>query len=674
MSKPFGVRRPAWPTTSRLAPTALRGIGVVTVVRRVLTRIPPRPSRLYGEGMRWTTVTVGAAWVAALVVTTAWLVAPGSKPLLVPFVAQVIVGLVPLALAIPLARRLPGHPASALLAAAGLGAIVSSAPVDTMTSPSAGSWMLLYLSFAILLLVVPDGRTASRRWATVGWVLCSVVAAFIAVVAVQALVPALLAPTTPVALALLPIFLALLVACAAAPIVRYRRSDERARLQLRWIYVTGASLPVTLLLCWASYLVFGTPDLVAIGLVLMYTAIPAGVTMSLLHPDAVDIDRAAVATVTATVLSVAALGVLSVASAVVGLALVDWSPVAAIATAVGLTLAAVLSYPFVRRGADHVLYPERGRAVTGLRRLSVRVDAGAAEPEEVENALQTALRDEGLRIGYRRLSDAALVGLDGRPIAVRETTASVRVRGDEIGAIVPSAGRVKRPAGAIATAAAPLLDAIRMRAELSLAMSEVAASRSRILKAGYDERRRLERDLHDGAQQRLVALGMRLRVLQRTSSADDHLSETLDTAVAELGTAVAELRQIAHGVRPSALDDGLGPALAGLTRLAPDTIELDVQDADLPDAVTTTAYFVASEAVANALRHAEASRIRIDVTMDAAALHLAVADDGRGGARLRTTGGLTGLVDRVEALGGSLTVDSAPGRGTRVEAVLPCGS
>ncbi|MET0811459.1 MAG: ATP-binding protein, partial [Microbacterium sp.] len=112
----------------------------------------------------------------------------------------------------------------------------------------------------------------------------------------------------------------------------------------------------------------------------------------------------------------------------------------------------------------------------------------------------------------------------------------------------------------------------------------------------------------------------------------------------------------------------------GLTRLAPDAIELDVKADDLPDDVATTAYFVASEAVTNALRHAEASRIRVDVTMDASTLRLTVVDDGRGGAVLRTAGGLTGLVDRVEALGGTLSIDSASGRGTTVEAVLPCGS
>lgn len=215
---------------------------------------------------------------------------------------------------------------------------------------------------------------------------------------------------------------------------------------------------------------------------------------------------------------------------------------------------------------------------------------------------------------------------------------------------------------------------MRLRSELTIAAAEVEASRERMLRAGYEERRRLERDLHDGAQQRLVALGMQLRVLQRGAGADDPIAAALDEAVAQLGTAVAELRQLAHGVRPSALDDGLAAALAELERLSPKTIELDVRAGELPDAIATTAYFVVNEAVANALRHAEASRIRVLVRHECDELLVRVSDDGCGGAAPRTTGGLTGLSDRVAALGGRLSLRSSAETGTTVEASLPCGS
>ncbi|MFT4108597.1 sensor histidine kinase, partial [Propionicimonas sp.] len=309
-----------------------------------------------------------------------------------------------------------------------------------------------------------------------------------------------------------------------------------------------------------------------------------------------------------------------------------------------------------------------------LGQLAGQVDAGSADPEQVQDALRTALRDPGLVVAYRALDGGALLDLDGRGVVEAETSVPVRVRGEEIGAIVPSAVRVKRPSAAIARAAAGLVDAARMRAELRRATAEVEASRERILRAGDEERRRLERDLHDGAQQRLVALGMRLRVLQRTSAPDAETAATLDKAVAELGTAVAELRQLAHGVRPSALDDGLAAALADLTRLAPAAIHLDVEAAELPDLVATTAYFVVSEAVTNALRHAGATRIQVRVHHREGMLRVRVDDDGIGGAAPKPAGGLTGIADRVDALGGRMRVTSIASRGTTVEARIPCGS
>ncbi|MFT4260506.1 sensor histidine kinase [Microbacterium sp.] len=218
------------------------------------------------------------------------------------------------------------------------------------------------------------------------------------------------------------------------------------------------------------------------------------------------------------------------------------------------------------------------------------------------------------------------------------------------------------------------MDAVRSRAQLARANAEVEASRTRMLQAGYEAQRRLERDLHDGAQQRLVAVGMRLRVLQRTAEHDPSTATALDAAVAELSTAVAELRRIAHGVRPSALDDGLSAALGQLSRSEDPAIELDVRADGVPDDVAMTAYFVVSEAVANALRHSAADRVSVRVVADDGLLSIRVADDGRGGARIDATGGLTGLADRVAAQGGRLAVESAPGQGTRVEAVLPCAS
>ncbi|HET7822153.1 MAG TPA: histidine kinase, partial [Ornithinibacter sp.] len=224
-------------------------------------------------------------------------------------------------------------------------------------------------------------------------------------------------------------------------------------------------------------------------------------------------------------------------------------------------------------------------------------------------------------------------------------------------------------------ASALLIEMGRLRIEVTAALRDVEASRSRLVRAGYEERRRLELDLHDGAQQRLVSLGMSLRLAQR--HLDDgtvDVDQVLDGAVAEIGTAVVELRQIAHGLRPSSLDDGLAAALENLSRNTPVPVGLDLQADDLPDDVSTTAYFVASEAVANAVKHAGAGSIAMSVRRCDGAVRVSVRDDGCGGAVARPGSGLAGLRDRVSALGGTLGIRSDPGLGTEVEAVLPCES
>jgi signal transduction histidine kinase len=189
---------------------------------------------------------------------------------------------------------------------------------------------------------------------------------------------------------------------------------------------------------------------------------------------------------------------------------------------------------------------------------------------------------------------------------------------------------------------------------------------------GYAERRRLAQDLHDGAQQRLVSLGLNLRVAQRhLGPGDGQTNELIDAAVAELGTAVSELRQLAHGIRPACLDDGLGPALAPLTQTAPVPVTVDVAVGTLPDTVAATAYYVVMEAVTNALKHAAASQVTVSVSERDGHLAVLVADDGRGGADVRGHG-WSGVVDRVTAANGTFDLMSPPERGTRLEVLLPC--
>jgi signal transduction histidine kinase len=204
--------------------------------------------------------------------------------------------------------------------------------------------------------------------------------------------------------------------------------------------------------------------------------------------------------------------------------------------------------------------------------------------------------------------------------------------------------------------------------------SELAASRARIVAASDETRRRVERDLHDGAQQRLVTLGLALR------SAQAELPQNLDEVRAELSdvgqglTAVLdELREISRGIHPAILSEGgLGPALKTIARRSPIPVALDVRvEGRLPDGVEVAAYYVVSEMLTNTAKHAQASAVYVAVTPADGVLHISVRDDGVGGADPARGSGLVGLRDRVEALGGSIAFQSAKGAGTTVEVLLP---
>jgi signal transduction histidine kinase len=215
----------------------------------------------------------------------------------------------------------------------------------------------------------------------------------------------------------------------------------------------------------------------------------------------------------------------------------------------------------------------------------------------------------------------------------------------------------------------------RLRVEVRVQLAAVQASRSRIVAAGNEERRRIERDLHDGAQQRLVTLGVALRLLQRgLDGRSPALRAALDEAVGEVGRAIADLRELARGVRPARLDEGLAVALRDLARRSPVPIELDLIGGRLPSDIETAAYFVVCEALTNAVKHARASRVAVRTARENGRLVIQVEDDGIGGARLVSGSGLAGLADRVDAHGGRLRVDSRSPGGTLVEAELPCAS
>ena len=202
---------------------------------------------------------------------------------------------------------------------------------------------------------------------------------------------------------------------------------------------------------------------------------------------------------------------------------------------------------------------------------------------------------------------------------------------------------------------------------------ELRASRARIVKAGDEARRRLERNLHDGAQQRLVALSLSLRLAQSKVGSDPPAADAvLESAREELAAALDELRELARGIHPAILTDrGLAAALEALAARLPIPVEIDTPAVELPQAVEAAAYYVIAEALANVIKYARASVVEVRVSCDETSARVEVADDGIGGADAAHGSGLRGLSDRVAALEGTLTVDSPPEQGTRIVAEIP---
>jgi PAS domain S-box-containing protein len=206
------------------------------------------------------------------------------------------------------------------------------------------------------------------------------------------------------------------------------------------------------------------------------------------------------------------------------------------------------------------------------------------------------------------------------------------------------------------------------------ARADLVASRARLVQAGDEERRRLERNLHDGAQQRLVSVALKLRLARaRLGSEPDATAELLDEASRELDAGLAELRELARGLHPAILGDhGLPRALEALAARLPGPVDVDAPlAARLPEHIEATAYYIVSEALTNVSKHAAADNARVSVRRDGDVVRIEVADDGRGGADESGGTGIVGLRDRAEAAGGTLSMTSPPGRGTVVVAALP---
>ena len=558
------------------------------------------------------------------------------------------------------------------------------------------SFPLLFAPLVAIAFVFPDGRLPSPRWRPMARI---AVASLTVVLVVQLVQPGELEEPFDVAdfpLAQLPaavffpiftvaslLMVASLFAGALALRARLRQATGIERQQVKLVVLSGALIPFAIVAGWAESLITGNADTAAgLTLMLAVTAIPLAIGVAVMRYRLYEVDRLVNRTLVYATLTVLLAATYAAVSLLLGVALGGGSTVATAAA----TLAVALAFGTLRARVQRLVDRRFNRArYEGLRRVDSHLAdlrAGRAMPEETGAVLAEALDDPSLELLYWLPGSDHHVDAHGRVVSlssngVRDLTPVMR--GElRLGAVLHDPLLSTRPdvTESVINAAGLAIEIGRLRAEVRHRLAEVEESRARIVTAGYEERRRLERDLHDGAQQRLVSIGLAIRHVQSRLGAADNGNDvvaTLDATVDEVFKAIEELRELARGVRPACLDDGLGPALRELATRSPLRTEVAATSERFAEQIEAAAYFVASEALTNSVKHARASRVLVSAERADDRLVLRVVDDGVGGAVASERSGLAGISDRVAALGGSVSVLSAPGEGTKVTAELPCG-
>ncbi len=614
-------------------------------------------------------------------------------------------------LLITLARR--GHPIGWLLLVnavllAGVGVAQGYAQYALLEQPGAlpgaewavlwdqAVWPVLFAILTAIVLVFPDGRLPSPRYR---WVALGAAIAFVVFVALGLFDPEPFEapfadverplPALPEAVAVLwPLallgMLGGLVAAVKAARLRFRRAVGIERLQLKWLALTASLVPVTLLICVAGVvLADGVEDRDVFNALFFFMlgAVPSSIGVAVLRYRLYDIDRVINRTLVYGGLTLTLAATYAATTLVLGTALGEQS---AWITASATLLAAAAFRPLRGHLQDAVDRRFSRARYDGLRRIREFLEnlrAGLIAPEAAEPLLRDVLSDPELELRFWLPESEIYVNAHGH--AVNDLPGDERVQtpvlraGVPLGMVVHHVVDEERPGllQEVVEAAGLAIEIARLRVELRRQLEEVQASRARIVSAGYEERRRIERDLHDGAQQRLVSIGLALRHAQHElGSAKHNASQIIDATVDEIDIALEELRELARGVRPSQLDHGLAAALRELAARAPLPVEVKADGARLPPDLEAAAYFIATEGLTNAVKHAQASCVRLCAERVNGKLLVTVSDDGVGGASTTGGSGLRGLADRVQAHGGTLQVNSTQGHGTTLVAELPCAS
>jgi signal transduction histidine kinase len=458
-----------------------------------------------------------------------------------------------------------------------------------------------------------------------------------------------------------------LLGAAVLLLLRFRSAGPGPRNQLRWLALAAIPFPFLVIGAWfaAAYenelsLVLSGGGFVAI--------VPIAAGLAIEQDHLYDIDRLlsrglTYALLTAGVIAVYA-GIVIALGAMLG-GESEWTTILATLVAAG---AALPARRWLQGELDRRFNRRRFEAVSAIRAF-VRQPSPATTLEE---ALRAALDDPSLNIRYWIDDRRLWVDAHGNTADSRNDAVIVTRRGSQVAAVELDRGK-HRPAtiDAVIAEALPEIENARLRAAITLQLVEVRESRARIVAAQVEERHKLERNLHDGAQQRLLAIALQLRAAEVGDAARE-MRSTIDDAVRQLQLAVSELRELANGFHPSALSDGgLAVALDDLAARTPVAVRLSVTRDRFPPHIEEAAWYVACEAVTNAVKHGSPQFIDISAAEREGRLLLTIEDDGCGGAD-PLGNGLRGITDRAEAAGGSLDVRPGANRGTVVTAELPC--
>ena len=545
------------------------------------------------------------------------------------------------------------------------------------------SWILWFTLVALILLLTPTGRSLSPRWRWVArtQALAGLTGFLLSIPSAKTLDPPYQHVRNPMVVDAIQPWADLLgvvcvytiglglIASGVSLLLRFRRAVGDERRQLLWLVFAVAPLPLYVVVAFvSSQNGAGLVTVIASGGFITLVPIAAG--LSVLRYRLYDVERIVAATVTWVLLTTIVVATYAF-TVWLGARAVANGPVSPeVAATVGAVAAAGLAFP-LRRALQDLVDRRFNRRAYDARRVIGAALAAEDAGIDVEAMLREALHDPELTVAYPG-PDGDWVRADGSPAA-----AGGHVDIDRHGRVVARIGfdtdrtdaETVRRAAALAPAE---LDNTRLRAELAQQVGEIAASRTRLATAQARERRRIERDLHDGAQQSLLALAFELQSAQLNGD-PERMRQALADGTGQAQAAVRELRDLANGLHPAALaDGGLTAALDDMARHSPVPLRVRAQHGRLDPGIEFTAWSVIGEAVVNAQKHAAAHGIEVDVQRQNGDLRLRVHDDGRGGANPDGPG-LRGLRDRVEAAHGRLTVTSSDD-GTTVEAVLPCGS